>query len=296
MTYKRQQQPNENHDGQAIGMLTLLSSHYERHVQRRYHGWGGWGYAVLRTVYTPESDVLFPLAMERLKAVVRWWVHYYRFPMFGPACEQRKVLDTRWNDEVADRFWLDVVEDKEGLEGFDSDGVVGVGESGDETRERETDERAQELARFEGLAEYFRQWCEGVDTQSCTGDVRDKDPRFTSCLVVDAESLAALAQMDEELPPLRCPATREEKAWIRGTGYPGWLWMVEARYMALPAERRRECRGDGGDAYPGWLRVLPEDLSPTWANHWSLNDGDRALCLEHVEKREGSRVYAKYGY
>ena len=275
--------PDENHDRDAIGQVGQLASHYRRHAQRRYRGWGAWGYTVLRTVYTPESDVLFPVAMERLRALVRYWCHYTRFPAFGASCEKRKVVDEEWNEEVAGRFWLDVVEDREGLGGF---GGVGSGVGGGEG-----EGGVDEPTRFGALAEYFRRWCEGVDTQSDTGDARNVDPRFTGCLVVDTESLAALAQIPEELPPLRCAATREEKADIQGTGYPAWLWIVEARYMALPAERRAEGWGGAGDAYPGWLRVEPRDLFPTWSDHWYLNDGDRALCLGHAEVSEGSGVY-----
>ncbi|KAK3899426.1 hypothetical protein C8A05DRAFT_18140 [Staphylotrichum tortipilum] len=266
--------PDEKHDRDAIGKVTLLAFRYRRHAQRRYRGWGSWGFTVLRTVYTPESDVLFPLAMERLRRVVQYWCHYTRFPGIGASCEEWKVVDGSWNDEVFRRFWLDVVEDREGLGGLDS------GSGGDEGE------------RFGALAEYFRRWCEGVDTQSDTGDVRDKDPRFTSCLVVDGESLAALAQIPEEVPPLRCVATREEKADILGTGHPGWLWLVEARYMALPAEQREEgLWGSGSDAYPGWLRVEPCDLFSVWSDHWGLNDRDRALCLGYAEVPEGSGTY-----
>lgn len=114
---------------------------------------------------------------------------------------------------------------------------------------QETDKRV----RFTALAEYFRRWCESVDAHSDTGDARNVAPRFTSCLVIDGESLAALAQI-EELPPLRCAATKRDMTKTMGAGYPAWLWLVEARYMALPAARREEGRyWREGDAYPGWL-------------------------------------------
>ena len=268
----------EKHDRLAVGKMAMLANHYPHHSQHRYRGWGSWGFAVLRIVYTPESDILFPLAMERLREVVRWWCHYTRFPSFGASCKAWKVDDGSWNEEVFGRFWLDVVEDREGLGGLDATNSGSGGKS----------------ERFGKLAGYFRRWCEGVDTLSDTGDVRDRDPRFTSCLVVDGESLAALAQMEEEVPLLQCAMTREEKAYSLGTGYPGWLWLVEARYMALPAERRKERWGGGGsDTYPGWLRVQPCDLFSAWANHWNLNDGDRALCLGHAEVPEGVYVYKR---
>ncbi len=55
-----------------------------------------------------------------------------------------------------------------------------------------------------------------------TGDSRDVDPRFTSCLVVDGERLGALVEILGELrlPPLSCTLcaeTREEKADALGT-------------------------------------------------------------------------------
>ena len=72
---------------------------------------------MLRTVYTPESNALFPLAMERLRRVVRYWCHWTRFPGMGASCWGYEVEDASWNDEVFGRFWLDVVEDREGLGG-----------------------------------------------------------------------------------------------------------------------------------------------------------------------------------
>ncbi|KAK3897650.1 hypothetical protein C8A05DRAFT_19621, partial [Staphylotrichum tortipilum] len=241
------------------------------------HGWGAWGYTILRTVYTPEADALLPVLLERLRRVVRYWCHYTRFPAFGACCAQHRVDDGEPNEELFRRFFLEVVEDREGLAHLDRS-ASGEGE----------------VARFTALAEYFRRWCQGVDTRSDTGDVRDVDPRFASCLVVDSECLAALAQIDVEPPPLRCAATREEKADIRGTGYPAWLWLLEARYIGLPAEKREQEFSSwlGLDkAYPGWLRVEPRDLYDTWSDHWRLNDGDRGFCLMHEEVPKESGVY-----
>ncbi|KAK3897084.1 hypothetical protein C8A05DRAFT_39364, partial [Staphylotrichum tortipilum] len=144
--------PSENFDPDAIGKVKVLAFRYPRYAQRRYRGWGSWGFTVLRAVYTPESDMLFPLAMERLRRVVQFWCHWTRFTGIGASCEKYKVEDTSWNDEVFGRFWLDVVEDREGLGGLDSRSGGDEGE------------------RFGALAEYFRRWCEGVDTQSDTGD------------------------------------------------------------------------------------------------------------------------------
>ncbi|KAF6839327.1 SCP-like extracellular protein [Colletotrichum musicola] len=46
---------------------------------------------VFRTVYTKESDILFPIAMRRLERwVVQYYVHATRVPMFGPLSSRRR--------------------------------------------------------------------------------------------------------------------------------------------------------------------------------------------------------------
>ncbi len=264
----------KKYDQAAVGMLNQLARDYWEHTppELRYHGWGGWGYTLLRTVYTPESDALFPVAIERLRRLVRYWCHYTRFPAIGAYCEEHRVDYDAPNEEVFRRFFLEVVEDREGLADLDSSA------GGDET------------ARFTALADYFRRWCQRVEADS--GHPRDMDPRFASCLVVDAESLAALAEIPDELPPLRCPANREEKADTLSTGYPAWMWLLEARYMAMPAGERDDGYPYGAlsQPYKGWLRVTPRALISTWVNHWQLN-GDRGYCLGHDEEPEGSGVF-----
>ena len=110
--------PNENHDRDAIGQVSLLASHYLPTPRTAPVPWLGRMGLHRAAVYTPESDVLFPVAMERLRGLVRYWCHFTRFPAFGASCDEGKVVDGEWNEEVARRFWLDVVEDREGLGGF----------------------------------------------------------------------------------------------------------------------------------------------------------------------------------
>ena len=238
--------------------LRNLATHVA--LQRQpYRASGAWGYTVLRTVYTPESDALFPAMVERVKRLVRYWCHHFRFPAFGPLCERDRVDFAEPSDELFRRFHLDIVQDREGLGHLDS------GNSPD---------------RFTALADYFRQWLAGVDK----GSSLDKEPRFGNCLVMDAESLASLAALPDELPPLRCTASREEKADALGTGHPAWLWLLEVRYMAQPALHHH-------GPYPGWLRVAPSQIRSSWFAHLLLNDTDHWFCLGHEEKPEGSGIY-----
>ncbi len=247
------------HDRIAVGSLNVLNNCFQ-YAQPQSHGYSSWGYTVLRTVYTPESDALFPVAMERLKRLIRYWCHYTRFQAYGAYCEESKIDYAEPNEELFRRCFLDVVEDREGLAHLDS----GSDNSPD---------------RFTALADYFRQWLAGIDT----GNSLNIDPRFSSCLAIDSESLALLAAIPDELPVLQCPATRKDKADTLGTGYPAWLWLIEARYMAQPARHR--------GPYPGWLRLEPRDILTTWDDHWSVNNSHRRFCLGHEETPQGSGIY-----
>ncbi len=58
-------------------------------VVSRGHAHGSWGYTVLRTTYTPESEALFPIALARLESCIRWWNHFVRFlPHHGTPCDE----------------------------------------------------------------------------------------------------------------------------------------------------------------------------------------------------------------
>ncbi len=46
----------------------------------------------------------------------------------------------------------------------------------------------------------------------------ERNPRYCVCVVLDSESMASLARLPEELPPLRCTVDREEASVFLGTG------------------------------------------------------------------------------
>ena len=216
---------------------------------------GSWGYTVLRTVYTPESDALFPAAMERLRKHVRFWCHEGRFPSYGERAEQKQITFAEPNDELVRRFHLDVVEDRERLAGLDGDA--------------------------DGLAEYFRRWAAGVDVG---GHERGWDPRFCTYLVVDAESLASLAGIPDEPPPLRCARDLEEKRRFLAAGEGAWVWLVDA----LPLTGKEDGEDHGKDGHRGWLRVELSDIEVAWFDRlvrWIC--ADQALFFRR-EKPPGS--------
>ena len=111
----------------------------------------------------------------------------------------------------------------------------------------------------------------------------ETEPRFHSCLVIDAESLASFDTIPDELPPLRCATSSREKVEFLGVGYPAWVWLLEANYMAQPAWH--------DDAYPGWLKLEPWEIKRAWLAHLLQHETDHWFCLWHVEKPRGSGVY-----
>lgn len=77
------------------------------------------GYTVPRTVYTPESDTLFPVAIDKLKRYIHYASHFKRFPMFGARCQVICIAHAEPNDEISRRFYLDIIEDKTNLKKLD---------------------------------------------------------------------------------------------------------------------------------------------------------------------------------
>ena len=219
------------------------------------------GYTVLRTVYTPESDALFPAAMERLCKYVSFWCHEGRFPSYGERAEQKQITFVEPNDELVRRFHLDVVEDLERLAGLDGDA--------------------------DGLTDYFRWWVAGVDAGGAGAHERGWDPRFCTYLVVDAESLASLAGIPVEPPPLRCARDVEEKWRFLAAGEGAWVWLVDA----LPRTGEEDGEDHGRDGHRGWLRVELSDIEVAWFDRLV-----RCICADQAllfgrEEPTGSGIF-----
>lgn len=160
--------------------------------------------SVLRTVYTEESDTLFPRAIDKLINWVHYGIQAARFPMFGAKGEARKKMNPVYNDELWKRFDLDIVEDKFRLQ------------SQDPTRDS---------AR---LSNYFREWVE-----SKAEDPLDyRNPRFLDCIIINEDSMRSLLALPDETPPLRVPVDRREK-----TTWPAdddaFVWLLDSRAQSL---------------------------------------------------------------
>ncbi|KAL6399715.1 hypothetical protein AUP68_17122 [Ilyonectria robusta] len=108
--------PPEEPDRQVrvyLKLLSRLSSFHDRPYS--------WGYTIFRTVYTPESDETFPKAIESLKL---WANRFVMRELEVKRLPNEAPLDPAPNEELARRFYCDIVQDASTLDGA---GVEEVG-------------------------------------------------------------------------------------------------------------------------------------------------------------------------
>lgn len=79
-----------------------------------------WGFTIFRTVYTPESDETFPRAVEELNQLARQYVFDDLRSRREPGQEP---FDPRPNEELARRFYCDIIQDAASLDGASPDEV-----------------------------------------------------------------------------------------------------------------------------------------------------------------------------
>lgn len=103
--------PPEEPDRQVREYLKLLSRLSAFH-DRPY----SWGYTIFRTVYTPESDETFPKAIECLEF---WANHFVMRELEVKRRFNEAPLDPAPNEELARRFYCDIVQDAATLDGAD---------------------------------------------------------------------------------------------------------------------------------------------------------------------------------
>ncbi|KAK7990060.1 rhamnogalacturonase [Apiospora arundinis] len=197
-----------NRDGQAMGHMHDLWQNMQDHPPGAYAR-GSWGYTILRTVYTPESDDLFPSALVKLEIWVRQYhLHINRFPMWGERgeAEHKKLSDGSINDELGRRFRVELVQDEKRL------------------NMPYLNRASQEDIR--SLCDVFDDWVAsiGQDPQA----EYSLSPRFCDCLVVDEEALHSLAALPDEPLRLYVAADSEEKKQMRWGG-DDFLWLLDTR-------------------------------------------------------------------
>ncbi|KAG9254340.1 uncharacterized protein F5Z01DRAFT_655157 [Emericellopsis atlantica] len=97
----------EGADVEARLHLQSLRHNYHHGVMNgiaHEYAYGTWGFIVLRIVYTPESDHLFPQAIKKLKKWVHCELHAPRFCGCGAYGESRKMPNPVYNTSCGSAF------------------------------------------------------------------------------------------------------------------------------------------------------------------------------------------------
>lgn len=139
---------------------------------------------VLRTIYSEESNELWPVALAKLERwVTQYFVHETRLAV-------PRFTDGSVNEEMGRRFVLETLQDPQ------SEPL--------QIPDMSKASRAEILA----LADIFDAWY--YDVVGGNQDARRFNPRFWDFLVIDEAALRSLIKLPDELPPTD-PAPREER-------------------------------------------------------------------------------------
>ncbi|KAK8137615.1 hypothetical protein PG984_003108 [Apiospora sp. TS-2023a] len=210
--------PIPNRDANAMTCMLTLSDNLESQPPGSYAR-GSWGYTILRTVYTPESNALFPAAIAKLEVWMRkYHLHINRFPMWGEIGEakHRNKTNGSINDELGRRFRIELLEDKDRL-----------GHLPHLDRASHDD--------IGSLCDVFDTWVASVGQDPPRDENTSISPRFCDCLVVDEEALRSLAALPEDPPRLHVAADCATKQKWRSEAS-AFLWLLDTRFLATFSE------------------------------------------------------------
>ncbi|KAK0378286.1 SCP-like extracellular protein [Colletotrichum limetticola] len=250
----RRGRENRDKDGQAMARVEeLFTSMFRCEQSGITYAAGSWGYTVLRTAYSEESNTLWPIAMDKLNRwVTQYFIHANRLVMNKP--------DGEVNEELARRFILEVVEDKES----------------EKLKVPDLSIASQETVQT--LTQVFEEWRRGA-----IGDISSglrESPRFCDFLVIDEASVRSLAALPDDLPSTELVPRAERRA--RNHIWAGvHVWLVDS--LAV----RRYSGTEDEDNYDGWMRLSPHDLADAWFEKVERSSSEN-WTFERVDIPEGS--------
>lgn len=217
-----------------------------------------WGFTILRTVYTPESDTLFASTLEALH---RWVVYLLRLEAYDPHDRSLATpMRTEPFEEFVSRLRNDIIEDKEQLDG----------------------------ASWDKIHAYFENHLDarGIDSKT-KFDRFPTNPRYNSCIAIDASALAALQTMPE-IPNFAFPPTKEEWMWaVLKATEKAWVWVYDLKPRYLLATQGKPLHLP----YKGWTRVKVFSLFEYWCSRKGL-DGEKTVICAEDPKEPGVIVWS----
>ena len=223
-------------------------------------------FQVFRTVYTEESNQLFPLAVEKLQRwITRWHVYTYCFRGYGERWKQWEIPNRSINDEIARRFRIEVIEDPNRL-----------------NIPKIKDATSQDL---ETLCDRFSSWVVSVGGDP---DYRDyaTTPRFLDFLVIDDDALRSLSLLGDEIPPHT--TARDIGEWrSRMSQSRAWLWFFDNQAI------RDYEPGNTDPQYRGWMKIETYEIDDAWFTRAGLLNNE-SRSIDCKEKGEGSGEFWAY--
>ena len=236
---------------------------YLRHSDRYTSHPTSWGFTLYRAVFGPGTDERFAEALRRLRVWVQWHTKQSRYSGF--TYEEKRdnspFLPTEGaphdTDELARRFWIEVVEDYPGRDAVRSGPDV---EPGSED--------------FSPVGRAFLEWVREHDKnidQLEEGDFKDEPwslyVRHDHCLIVDEAALSALETLPEHPPEVELLPRQEERSRFE-THRHAWLWLLDRKTMRFQELGRPpvRCRWMEPDhpPFPPWCRIDPALLYLLW--------------------------------
>ncbi|KAK7435634.1 SCP-like extracellular protein [Colletotrichum acutatum] len=250
----RRGRENRDKDGQAmVRVEELFTSMFRCERSGITYAAGSWGYTVLRTAYSEESDTLWPIAMDKLNRwVTKYFIHANRLVMNKP--------DGEINEELARRFILEVIEDRES----------------EKLKIPDLSVTSQET--IQALTQVFEDWRGRAigEIDSGLGD----SPRFCDFLVIDEASMRSLAALPDDMPSTELVPRAERRA--RNQIWAGvYVWLVDS------AAVQRFSGTEDEDNYDGWMRLSPHDLADAWFEKVERSSNEN-WTFDRVDIPEGS--------
>ncbi|OBT80372.1 hypothetical protein VF21_00740 [Pseudogymnoascus sp. 05NY08] len=247
---------NRDKDTQAMWWFSMMNDSMCRYKDSGRYAEGSWGYTVLRTTYSDESNTLWPIALENLRRwVTQYFVHLNRLAT--------NSSDSSVNEELGRRFILEEVDvDLEKINVPDLD------------KASQDDIKA--------LTNVFESWL-----RNAVGDVDGNaefniqdSARFCDFLVIDEGSLRSLAALPKETPSLELVSREERRA--RDILYcHSYVWLVDSQAV------KRFQEGGDGDNYDGWMKLCTEDIPDAWFERTRVS-GKWLYTFERTEIPQGS--------
>ncbi|KAF5510203.1 hypothetical protein CGCS363_v003772 [Colletotrichum siamense] len=243
---------NSDKDKNAmINMYQLYDSYHWCANLGVTYAQGSWGYTILRTVYSEESDVLWQEGIEKMK---RWVTQYLVYVDYL----RSNKSDASVTEEMARRFAVDVVEDQGGYS---------------KALRHYPNLTSASQQDIKSLVEIFETW-RGNTLSDVDMETNSRySPRFCDFLVIDGGSLCSLAALPDETPHL-APA--------RNVLYENsYVWLIESRAAKRFQGVEDAVNYDGcmklsvGDIYEARFERVARFEDLDWISEREKKDGEK---------------------